>query len=169
MSFGLIFASWEMPAILNGAKWQSRELPDRLRAIPSPGDELFVKEPWRVARSLDDLSARKLPRTLEGRRGDGGIHYEGDGPALWRVGKLREASVMPQWASRLSLVVASVRPLSLHAITDEDAQAEGCKDVRDFARYWDRLHFRSGTRWDNNPVVVAIAFKANLRALRRIA
>ena len=76
---------------------------------------------------------------------------------------------MPRWASRITLAVTSVSVERLHAITEDDAQAEGVMEgVRDpamtayrrFAYLWQSINGnRPGCSWDANPYVWAIEFK----------
>jgi len=86
---------------------------------------------------------------------------------------------MPRWASRLTLVVSTIKVERLNSISHDDALAEGCKVVRDncyvfdgtsydqsklchgspvtaFSVLWDDLH--GADSWNANPEVVAISF-----------
>jgi hypothetical protein len=118
-----------------------------------PGDELWVRETWRTAKSLDDLS----PSAIADRCQDAGyrlpwapLAYEADGHrnSYWKgfefngdaqPGKTRVSIHMPQWASRITLRLTSVRVERLHAISQADALAEGITTVR--TREWDLKHF----------------------------
>lgn len=92
---------------------------------------------------------------------------------------------MPRTASRITLVITSIRVERLHDITAADCYEEGVRtlpscqggafmpgfdiilygstwDVRYrhvFARYWDEQNANRGHEWDANPSVVAIKFK----------
>jgi hypothetical protein len=118
-----------------------------------PGDELWVRETWRTAKSLDDLS----PSAIADRCQDAGyrlpwapLAYEADGHrnSYWKgfefngdaqPGKTRVSIHMPQWASRITLRLTSVRVERLHAISQADALAEGITTVR--TPEWDLKHF----------------------------
>lgn len=78
-----------------------------------PGDELWVRETWAWA----DLRWSNVP-----------IVYRADGDSQpCAEGRWRPSIFMPHEASRLTLVVRSVRVERLSAITDADAVAEGFK------------------------------------------
>jgi hypothetical protein len=119
----------------------------------APGNQLWVRETWRLA----DVSP---PGRLEViYRADGG-----DGP--WR-----SPIHMPRWASRITLRVTRVRVQRLQEITSADAIAEGCAphansqtvdcatpDPRDdFAALWDAIHGKGA--WSANPWIVALTFE----------
>jgi hypothetical protein len=117
--------------------------------LGGPGDTLWVREPWAHA-------------------GPSGFRYlatEAD-PAsvVWLP-----AREMPRDASRLRLVIRSIRLERLHDIAGEDFAAEGLlwrqadapgaqSDRSGFARWWDSLHARPGTRWRDNPHVWVVSF-----------
>jgi len=76
---------------------------------------------------------------------------------------------MPRWASRITLEVASVRLERLHAITEDDARAEGFPsppganvNYPDRARYWFQSLWESingAGSWAKNPRVWVVEFK----------
>ena len=78
------------------------------------------------------------------------------------------AIFMPRWACRYYARVVSVRPERLQDISDEDALAEGTGVGLDlpplctwyegmggdvYCDWWDDLHKKPGTRWEDNPWV----------------
>lgn len=80
--------------------------------LGSPGDKLWVRETW----------GGDATRGL-GYRADhpDWVRYQGNGEnSPWHP-----SSNMPRWASRINLEVLEVRVERLHAITEEDAVAEG--------------------------------------------
>lgn len=89
-----------------------------------PGDRLWVRETWGIRDATS--GAQLVPGNLLGRQPTGTrIVYraDADGPEMqsWWAPSIH----MPRWASRLTLDVVSVRAERLHAITEDDARAEG--------------------------------------------
>lgn len=140
-----------------------------------PGDRLWVREGWRTPQSLDDLS----PRQIEQRCKELGYH----GPWCPRVtvaddvahqwseedgfrkdqpsGRLRAATHMPRWASRLTLFATDVRVQRLQEITYADVEAEGVMPPSGeaFSNLWDNLNASRGFGWEANPWVTALTFE----------
>lgn len=84
--------------------------------------------------------------------------------------KWKSAVHMPRWASRLSLLVTSVRVERLQEITEEDAILEGsqCAGVPAFitnrgafAKLWNLTNSERGFGWHTDPWVYVISFKRN--------
>lgn len=92
-------------------------------------------------------------------------------------GPWRSPIYMPRWASRITLVVESVRVERLHEITEEDVSAEGidvsgptvscaygcgpsCVFQR-FGRLWDEINGKRAP-WGSNPWVFRIAFRRSV-------
>ena len=148
----------------------------------APGDTLWVREQFAMPR-----------RTTNGGRESqlvpdhnvGGVHYlaDGEAPAGYRS---RPSIHMPRWASRLTLLVKSVRVERLQQISYEDMDAEGVEFDDDsvaarafsraehiqigggslgdtaervgFAELWDSIN---GARapWASNPWVWVVEFQ----------
>lgn len=85
------------------------------------GDQLWVREAWRVSDLFNDFAPRDLPvgviASFEADDGDG------------LSGKLRPSIFMPRWASRIDLRITQVGVEKLQDISDEDALAEGIVKV----------------------------------------
>jgi hypothetical protein len=152
----------------------------RLYPRVQPGDRLWVREnfarvgsvdpgyPLYAATWRDDARAHKLENIPE------------KGP------KWTPCIHMPRTVSRLTLIVTAVKVERLHAITEEDARAEGIYQRNPgelwsaggvtagacprsgFMMLWKELHGMDA--WDANPFVVAISFsvtKQNIDTLPR--
>lgn len=131
-----------------------------------PGDRLWVRETWRVARNknkelvfgyvADNSWSKerivKLPNNWSGR----------DIPSIH----------MPRWASRLTLEIVSVRVERLNDISDEDAKDEGVIEsyrpaidpmglannyTVEFFKLWESINGLGS--WDLNPWVWVVEFK----------
>jgi hypothetical protein len=96
-----------------------------------PGTKLWVRENFRLGKGYDDGGKPSDAPPFAS------IHYEADGPAPDWAGRLRPSIFLPRWASRITLVVDAVRMERLHAITAEDAKAEGLSTItKDGGRTW---------------------------------
>lgn len=137
------------------------------------GDELFVKEAFELEHEVDG----NPPRYSDGRpvklRGDGpdeeGLplwaqpHYRATDPTPQLAYpdsnepecRWRSPLFMPRWASRLTLRITSVRVERLHAITEADARAEGCANVAEFRKRWEKIN----GNWRENCWVWVVEFR----------
>lgn len=150
------------------------------------GDELYVKETWRVSKQWDHLAPRDLPfdRGMTIMYGAGGSRahnengvYVNDNsypPTLpdW-AGKTRVSIHMPRAASRITLRITDVRVERLQDISEEDAWNEGVQDwmgketpwkgvlaptsVHAYAALWESINGRGS--WDANPWTWAVSFE----------
>jgi len=126
------------------------------------GDQLWVRETWRVEQVLDDMAPREFDQhyPVDYRAGpeDGWMH-----PAF--AGKWRPSIHMPRWASRIQLEVTDVRVEQVQDMVDADAVKEGIpwnsarSETMAFATLWDSIYAKRGFGWAANPWVFAISFK----------
>jgi hypothetical protein len=140
-------------AVLAGRKSMVRQVASDPQApcpLGVPGDRLWVREPW-----------TGLP--------DGGIRYQADEPDLGRdADAWQPARTMSRQISRICLEVEAVRLERLQAIPPTDLALEGSLWLppatpgetprQGFARWWDSLHLRDGTRWADDPWVWVVSF-----------
>ena len=83
-----------------------------------PGDRLWVREAWRAWSEFDALPPRDIPPGVR-------VQYLADDPVSPWDSRYRHARFMPRWASRLTLLVKSVRVERVQDISEADAIAEG--------------------------------------------
>lgn len=117
-----LFSPEMVLALRADEKRQTRRLSPRWRGA-HPGDRLWTRESWAVAKSLDDLAPHTLPHDID-------LEYLCDGARRSNQegfvrGKRRQGLFMPRWASRDTLRVSEVRVQRLHDITEADADEEG--------------------------------------------
>lgn len=146
------------------------------------GDRLWVREAWSGRCEFRDVppAKRESFATPDGPILREDIWYWADGaPETGDYERPRPPLFMPRWASRITLIVGSVRVERLQDISEEDAIAEGMtQETADafmcpeelarimFETYWDRMHGRGA--WDRNPRVAVYGFQpvlANIDAL----
>ena len=146
------------------------------------GDRLWVRETWQYYNWTEDgepfirYSADEEVRLCSVNSDEWGErvfdiwcdlsvdeNYRIDGAARDR--KWRPSIFMPQWASRIGLLVKDIRVEQLRDISKEDAIAEGvCELTQDtasmsFASLWDSINgTRKGCSWDDNPWVWVVEF-----------
>ena len=130
------------------------------------GDQLWVREAWRVTKSYDSFDAAKIWIASGGDMASC-IHYEADGAKPIWAGRYRHARFMPRWASRITLEIESVSVERLHEISLKDAQAEApppCDTKRMFGSYvacyrelWEEINGHGS--WALNPWVWKISFR----------
>lgn len=170
----IIFSAPMILALLAGRKTMTRRLAWR-DAEPNAG--VAVPTIWQKVRPGDRLWARETWQDC-----DEGPMYRATWPTEGAVVvNWRSPIHMPRSASRITLTVAAARMERLHAISEDDAIAEGlwyCDEgeaagfwfgdpsmrgpvygegaVECYARLWETLHSRAS--WDANPDVVALTF-----------
>ena len=138
-------------AILEGRKIMVRSVAAEHQEVcpfGGPGDRLWVREPWALVGAHP-----RFPST------------DCEVPtAEWRP-----ARDMPRELARIWLEIVSARRERLRSISLADISAEGSlsleseiageSPIEGFARWWDSLHHRDGTRWDDDPLVWVLRFR----------
>ena len=66
---------------------------------------------------------------------------------------------MPRWASRITLVVRSVRVERVQDITPMDCKAEGTTGREAFGALWDSIYAKRGLGWDVDPWVWVVEWE----------
>jgi len=170
------------PAFGGIGNWMMIKREDVQSPRVAPGDREWVRESWRTEdAAFDKIKPRDLPR-------DTSILFDAD--AHWSdnksVGRKRPGMFMPQWASRLTLLIDAVRVERLQDISYDDAIAEGVADMskavaaierhaddydetaeqcsrrlrwpqRGFAQLWESIN--GAGSWTANPWVVVRTFR----------
>jgi hypothetical protein len=130
-----------------------------------PGDRLWVKETFRLSTTNDCACYEPCNCKV------GTPIYRADFNCSDDEGPWKPSIFMPRWASRITLEIVNVRVERLNAITEEDAQAEGCEPedgcyTSDFALHgyvpayrtlWESINGIGS--WAINPFVWVIEFK----------
>lgn len=128
-----------------------------------PGDQLWVKETYRVPKSYDSIAPRDLHLTS--------VRYEVDGSEKPLVpwwdsdepGRIRQSIFMRKWMSRITLEITDIRAERLRGISDDDAKAEGVEHKNyvypseAFAELWKSINGPGS--WENNPWVWVVEFR----------
>jgi hypothetical protein len=144
-----------------------------------PGDRLWARENFAIVPATAYRMSDGVQQTVDPNDSDMAAIYA----AGWErsIPKWRPSIHMPRWASRLTLIVESVKVERLQEVSELDALAEGCfKDeatgrvfessatmrlgenewgnARDwYAELWRSLH--GADAWAANPWVAAIGFR----------
>lgn len=172
--------------------WDIPNCMDRVCPYGEPGDRLWVQEQWEPLEFSDlEVGVVYAATPYKGVNKSNLVHWFSVGEAessKWsgRCGAALPSSVMPRWASRITLEIVGVRVERLCEISDGDTVQEGLSAVHmppdeegplrigymmgvddgksglsvepkdAFQRYWD-LH--NDLKWDEEPWVWVIDFK----------
>lgn len=132
------------------------------------GDRLWVRETWRCNGWATDVATIFYSAS----ENDGYTAMCEQYPVHGKIpvpvtGKWRSPTIMPRWASRITLAVTDVHAERLQDISEADAMAEGCPTTVDasvprhvlgwFQTVWNTHHPR--TPWDANPWVWVVGFE----------
>lgn len=162
-------------ALQANCKTVTRRLSTSPLAHVRPGDLLWVREAI-IIEGVNCTPGRLYVRF----EADG---FQMDVPWPRRMAKplpgVRGPRAMPLELSRMTLRVIHVHEERLHAIQERDCYDEGIgatglldaadgDPVAAFARFWDGQHTKDGTRWADNPEVVAIRFACMHRGVKAL-
>ena len=119
------------------------------------GDHLWVRETW-CYRNGHMIASKEC------------IQYKAEGFDPIYDSRWHPSIHMPRWASRLTLRITDVRVQRLQEITEDDAKAEGFREIdtmgcqgyaRDFFQEtWDKINGKRAP-WARNPWVWALTFE----------
>lgn len=134
-----------------------------------PGDRLWVKETWALAKEYDRRPGSRVPKKAREK-----IWYLANGEKPDWAGRTRTSRYMPRWASRITLEIVNVRVERVQDISYEECCLETGSPVewlgsgpepyrRDmrkvFELLWNSINAKRGFGWDVNPWVRVIKFK----------
>lgn len=150
------------------------------------GQKIFCKERWAVNKHYDNFDPKSC---FAGMGGDVKYCVAYDSNNEFKVddwaGKKRSAKSMPQWASRLTLLIKEIKVERLQDISEEDAIAEGLfkskpnnhwhapvrigKDKYQyftflsaheaFQEHWNSTHKKPEEKFEANPFVFVYQFE----------
>lgn len=183
----IIFSAPMVRALLDGRKTQTRRLATSPLRVCEPGDRLYVREAWTIASVFSDV----IEVRYQAHERHGHSDHVEQVPLAHGVAetpfwpKYRPSIHMPRWASRVTLIIEQAWQEPLRAIPGHDALREGvereggdwknygadepCLSAREsYATLWDALHTAEGERWQDNPRVVALAFRVERGNIDRI-
>jgi hypothetical protein len=158
----------------------------------APGDRLWVRETWGSVQMHEIgqhfYGGPRIPDRTQAVYRAGkqmGIPVDGTSPLQFRTEwrddltpeRWRSSIHMPRWASRLTLVIESVRVQRVQEITEDDARAEGVEcqcdtgqseydgcalsTVDHYANLWDSLNASRGYSWGSDCWVWALTFSVS--------
>ena len=145
----------------------SKAMQDTILHCPygARGDRLWVRETWQTCTDPDDRDPDEVVYAAD---------HDGEHPGFAEDGwSWRPSIYMPRWASRITLEIERTRVERLHAITDDDARAEGCAGGHDsipgyrfsatprehFEHLWREIHGGGANPWPANPWVWVVSFR----------
>ncbi|HEY6037092.1 MAG TPA: hypothetical protein VIV58_22590 [Kofleriaceae bacterium] len=139
----------------------------------APGDRLWVREAFAYSvrdpdasnEVIDETTYDAVYRATQEHEG-AWTHYDENGKQTPTKPKWKPGIHMPRWASRITLEVTRVRVERLHAITEDDARAEGCTGYpgavdatprEEFEELWKDINGLDS--WRANPWVWVVEFR----------
>lgn len=155
----ILFSTPMVEAIIAGRKTQTRRIAKGDKCpYGEPGDILWVRETWQLTTwcHVSDENYGYIYKASE----NGRDWEENSEDWTWRP-----SIFMPKEACRLRLKITERRRESLHNITWEDAQAEGCTGYRptqdeptdEYRRLWEKINGPGS--WASNPLVWVLNFE----------
>ncbi len=144
------------------------------------GETIFVKESWQAftGETLGTPLGRMKIYSYPAKEGDI-ITYKADADLTKDFTTYRSSTTMPQWASRLTLRIKSVKVERLQDISQEDAMKSGiekcddsyfplssernqdcCFNFKDaFKIDWNSTHKKPEEKWEANPFVFCFSYE----------
>lgn len=149
-----------------GPAWTVRALlgvDDPVWVCPfSEGVSLWVAQEWQCGIEWDDTCDDEVDPLC----GGNDVWFPVDGKPVEGYGRTRSAEGMPSWASRTSVTTASVEPVRMWDVSEEDMVAVAGKHPHYsqgsvgskfgmrhcvFPEHWDAAHATPEEKWDADP------------------
>lgn len=131
-----------------------------IKVFMDRGDRLWVRETW--AHIYDFLGQDPGVQA----RCDGGFYRADENAKDDEIRRWTPSIHMPRVASRITLIVKDIQAERLQDITEDDARAEGFKNVGAFADYWNSL--TKTHQWHENPWVYVVKFRTVFENIDKI-
>lgn len=159
----------QIPEILSGAKWQTRR-------VVKPGEGMYEASlaltaagnvKWAVGKTYAVVPKRGKPSVWWKRVGTVALthngmheyHYPSNPDAAAIALPVTRAELEKRGFQPLRIRITAIRQERLQDITEADAKAEGVSSKGEYAKLWNRINKRKGTRWSDNPMVWVISFE----------
>jgi hypothetical protein len=163
-----------IPFITVPTRKKAVELFPRIR----PGDTIRIKEGWAVHVAFNDLTPTQVAAEYKNNpnRDFPRVYYKAASPESALRGRWRSPLYMPKWASRIRLLVKSVRFEWLQDISEEDCESEGAPYMQGtgdtyattvfdashrngFIVQWNSLNQKRGYPFEDNPLVLRYEYE----------
>jgi hypothetical protein len=141
----ILFKPYMARALLDKVKTQTRRL-ESMTNTYSVGDVCIVREQWYAEKDFDNIKPSLMKARLDEEKRSRTFWFEAGGtvmigsdgtreydngwtPRINRTGKMRESIFIPDFISRQTIIMETVRVEPLLNITDDDARAEGIRAI----------------------------------------
>jgi hypothetical protein len=139
----MLFCGEMVRAILAGRKTETRRIcTERNIHKYSVGDILWVKETFSIYRHPDNPI----------------VQYRADSGDDDQILKWKPSIFMPRWAARIHLKILWTVLEHTGGMNEDDAKAEGVKNLKEYATLWDKINGKKAP-WESNPWIIALHFE----------
>ena len=159
----------QVDEILSGQKTQTRR-------VVKPGEGMYEASlaltaagnvKWAVGKTYAVVPKRGLPGVWWKMVGTVALthngmheyHYPSNPDAAAIALPVTRAELEKRGFRPLRIRILAIRQERLQDITEDDAKAEGVSSKGEYAKLWNRINKRKGTRWSDNPMVWALTFE----------
>ena len=119
------------------------------------GDVLWEKECWKIASAAEEEISYRADNSV--------VRYLNSPNAFW-IGKSEDTKwrspvTMPQWASRITMLITDLKLKPVQDVTPAEAKIMGFEleqSLEEYSSWWDHTHAKSGFVFSTNPWVWSI-------------